>query len=323
MRRNNTMKYVISLLILFLVIPLTVNGAEHPYSYVEKEISDIKTGLEINVSELQSGHLLRAKMGKIPVWVYKRTERDISNLQIDNDDRFADPGDKYLDDLIINKYRSVIDKPFAQLLKYTKQHIVFKSYRSINPSYFVFAGMGPHSGCYLTFKPKQFYENTDIVFYDPCTNTKFDSSGRIFQGVVEKYRANEVAKYNLMLLPYHITTQGIISVGLLHGHSELPDIEYDYREEYKKLDPTHMLMLAARMNDRKGIAEALKNGANPRNYKIGDGSVIDSAIIGSATDIVLMLMNLGARPTDSSYEIANSLNRDDVLRLLAAKDGAI
>jgi hypothetical protein len=192
----------------------------------------------------------------------------------------------------------------------------FQSHRAVSENYFVVVGFSPHSGCSLTFKSTKFKQSENVIFYDPCTDTKYDGAGRIYKGSVKKIHGDGPAKYNLILLPYRFTSASTIFLGLLPGASKLPALDSNHREKYKTLNPTETLMLAARMNDHVTIHSSLQRGANPYFQRIGEGSVIDSAIMGSSTNIVKMLLLMGVKPTHSSLELAKMLNREDVIRLL-------
>lgn len=299
-----------------MLFPALVLGAEFPESYIKNAESIFIKGIEVDVSKLPVGSLMRVILGDIPVWVYRRTQEDITQLQKAPLSGFVDPDDNYLSELIEKQYYSIANKAFAQLLRYSALNMRFQTHRAVSEDYFVVVGFSPHSGCTLTFKTTKFKQSDNVIFYDPCTDTKYDSAGRIYKGTVKKLHGDEPAKYNLILLPYRFTSAGTIFIGLLPGASKLPALDSNHREKYKTLNPTETLMLAARMNDHVAIYSSLQNGANPYFQKIGEGSVIDSAIMGSSTNIVEMLLQMDVKPTHSSLEIAKMLNREDVIKLL-------
>ncbi len=309
-------KILIYVILCALIIPVLALGAEFPESYIEDTKSAFIKGLEVDVSKLPAGSIMRVMLGNIPIWVYKRTQQDLSQLKTVPLGKLSDPNDSYLNALIEKQYYSITNKPFAQLMKYSAQNMRFNSYRSVLDDYFVVVGFSPHSGCYLTFKTTKFKQSENITFYDPCTNTKYDAAGRIYKGTVKKLLGDEPAKYNLILPPYRFTGSNTIFLGLLPGASKSPALESKHREKYKILNPTEKLMLAARMNDHTVIHSSIENGADPYYQKIGEGSVIDSAIMGSSTNVVKMLLQMGVKPTHSSLEIAKMLNREDVIKLL-------
>jgi ubiquinol-cytochrome c reductase iron-sulfur subunit len=318
MRKNSKMKnkILIYVILCVLVCPVLALGTEFPESQIEDTESAFIKGIEVDVSKLPAGSLMRVIMGNIPIWVYKRTKQDLSQLKSVPLGKLSDPDDNYLNELIEKQYYSITNKPFAQLMKYSAQNMRFNSYRSVSDDYFIVVGFSPHSGCYLTFKTTKFKQSENITFYDPCTDTKYDGAGRIYKGTVRKLLGDEPAKYNLIIPPYRITSTNKIVLGLLPGAPELPALKSKHREKYKTLNPTETLMLAASMNDHAVIHSSIKNGANPYYQKIGKGSVIDSAIMGSSTNIVKMLLQMGVKPTHSSLEIAKMLHRDDVIKLL-------
>lgn len=312
--KNITANYIV---LCFFYVPILVFGSEFPESYIRNTQSVFKQGIEIDVSQLAAGSIMYAKLGEIPIWVYKRTSEDINQLKTTSLNQLADPNDGNINELIERQYYSTSDKALAQLIKYSDLRMQYPSYRSISNSYFVVAGFDPHSGCYLKFKKRKVKDNTNAIFYDPCTDAQYDSAGRVYKGTVKNFnRDDEVAKYNLILLPHKFTSTNKIFIGLLPKTPILPALESKHKDQYKTLSPTDRLMLAARMNDHVTIHQSMEAGANPHYQEIGKGSVIDSAIAGSSTNIVEMLLQIGVKPTRSSLEIAKKLNREDVIQLL-------
>lgn len=312
-----------SLIVFLLCFSIAVVADDFPGSYIAETEKAIQIGAEIDVSQIPSGSLLRAELGGIPVWVYRRTNDDIYQLDNDNRELFSDPDDRFADEIIEMQLYAIVNRPLVQLLKYARQRMVFKSHRAVNSEYFVFVGIGTHSGCLLSFKTPEIKKQKNVVLHDRCTDAKYDSSGRIFKGTVKKILGDEESKYNLMLLPYRFVSPDRIKIGLLEPNDQLPEVYGSHRDKYSKLDATEMLMLAARMNDDVGIREAMANGANPHYRKLGKGSVIDAAIAGSSIEIVKMLLDLGVKPTDYSLEIATFYDRKEVVKLLAIASGSI
>ncbi len=315
--KNKLVNYIIFCI---LYVPVLAFGSEFPESYIKNAELVFEQGIEVDVSKLPAGSIMSVKLGEIPIWIYKRNQEDINQLRAATLNMLADPNDSNTDKLIEKQYYSITNKPFAQLIKYSSLNMKFNSYRAISDDYFVVVGFSPHSGCYLTFKDTKLTSDENIIFYDPCTDTKYDGAGRIYKGTVKKYQRNEAAKYNLILPPYEFSSANKIYIGLLPGSPKLPTLESKHQEKYKTLNSTDTLMLAARMNDHATIHKSIEKGANPNYQKIGEGSVIDSAIIGSSTNIVKMLLDMGVKPTHSSLEIAKMLNREDVMKLLTQND---
>ena len=311
----------IAWLIVILLVPCLVWGGGYPDSEIEALKNQANTPLTIEISKLKEGQILREHWGKIPIFVYHRTNNDIVRLESANLSLLADPESKNSDESIARSHYISTSGVISQLYLAGARDLNKLNYRSHRERYMVVVGLGPHSGCYLTFKSQK--NNEDVVFHDPCTSTSFDAAGRIFKGTVKKFTGNSKAKFNLRLVPYYYESQSILYVGPKNGYKSLPEYIFNHEALLAGLDPTHKLMVAARYNDHNQIHAALKEGANPTYWKLGEGSPLDAALLGSSTDIVRYLLRLGASATPNLFELAESLGRKDVVKLLAKKEGAI
>ena len=142
--------------------------------------------IEIDVSKLEPGAMLKVEWRGKPVWVVRRTPEMLKQL----------------------------DKATPFLLDPTSAGSVQPDYakneaRARKPEYLVVLGVCTHLGC----SPLPKFETPDVTvsadwpggFYCPCHGSKFDLSGRVFKGVP--------APSNLTVPPYTFLTDGRILVG--------------------------------------------------------------------------------------------------------------
>ncbi len=119
--------------------------------------------VEVNVSKIQPGQLIRAEWRGKPVYVVRRTEATVNELPA-HDDKLRDP-----------------KSTTAQQPEYATN-----PYRSIKPEFLVALGVCTHLGCAPTHHGgdfEQFVEGVPNGFFCPCHGSKFDMAGRVFQGV--------------------------------------------------------------------------------------------------------------------------------------------
>lgn len=120
--------------------------------------------VEVDISKLQPGQKLDVLWQKKPVWIVRRTEKNLKDLE-GMAAILADP-----------------DSEQPQQPDYIKG-----SARSLKPEYLVAVGLCTHLGCSPTYYPKM---GPDVLgedwkggFYCPCHGSKFDLSGRVYAGV--------------------------------------------------------------------------------------------------------------------------------------------
>lgn len=142
--------------------------------------------VEVDISKLDEGQMVRVEWRGKPVWVVRRPESLVNSLK-DVDSQLADPAS------------SVEQQPaYAQ-----------NAYRSIKPEYFVAVGICTHLGCSPTYLPDSFSEQVQGVtsgFFCPCHGSKFDMAGRVFSGVP--------APYNLVIPRHMYLSDNRIIIGV-------------------------------------------------------------------------------------------------------------
>ncbi|WP_286262905.1 ubiquinol-cytochrome c reductase iron-sulfur subunit [Thalassotalea atypica] len=147
--------------------------------------------VEVNVSKLQPGQLIRAEWRGKPVYVVRRTEKALAELS-NVEDQLRDPNS---------------EEP--QQPEYaTNQH------RSIKPEILVALGVCTHLGCAPTYHKGDFAEKVEGLsdgFFCPCHGSKFDMAGRVFAGVP--------APTNLMVPEHSFPSDDTLLIGVGQGEA--------------------------------------------------------------------------------------------------------
>jgi len=142
--------------------------------------------VEVDLSKMEPGQLIRAAWRGKPVWVLNRTPDVITTLST-LDSKLADP----------------LSNESIQP-EYSKNAL-----RSIKPEIFVAVGLCTHLGCSPTFRPE--IAPSDLGsdwkggFFCPCHGSWFDLAGRVFRGVP--------APTNLEVPPYRYVSDTLIIIG--------------------------------------------------------------------------------------------------------------
>ncbi|BCX89363.1 ubiquinol-cytochrome c reductase iron-sulfur subunit [Methylomarinovum tepidoasis] len=142
--------------------------------------------IDVDISKLEPGQLIRVEWRGQPVWVLNRTEEMLASLE-KIEPRLRDP----------NSDKSV-QPPYCK-----------NRYRSIKPEIFVAVGICTHLGCSPTYRPE--VAPPDLGkdwlggFFCPCHGSGFDLAGRVFKKVP--------APKNLVVPPYRYVTDTHIVVG--------------------------------------------------------------------------------------------------------------
>ncbi len=143
--------------------------------------------VEIDISKLEPGAMLKIEWRGKPVWVVRRTPEMIRKLDA-------------IDSLLADPASDQSKQP-----DYAKN-----AARAVNPEYFVVLGVCTHLGCapMSRFDPGDADLGADWPggFYCPCHGSKFDLSGRVFRGVP--------APTNLEVPPYTFADSGHIVIGV-------------------------------------------------------------------------------------------------------------
>ncbi|MDP7537011.1 MAG: ubiquinol-cytochrome c reductase iron-sulfur subunit [Methylococcales bacterium] len=142
--------------------------------------------VQVNLSRLEPGQLIRVEWRGKPVWILNRTEAALSTLA-PLESELSDP----------NSAESL--QPAAAQ----------NSTRSLKPEIFVAIGLCTHLGCSPTYRPE--IAPTDLGkdwqggFFCPCHGSKFDIAGRVYSSMP--------APTNLEIPPYRYIDDNTIVIG--------------------------------------------------------------------------------------------------------------
>jgi len=142
--------------------------------------------VEIDISKLEVGAMLKVEWRGKPVWVLRRTPEMVAGLSA-------------IDGLLADPASEASDQP-----EYAANEA-----RAIRPEFLVVLGVCTHLGCapLSRFTPGDAELGADWPggFYCPCHGSKFDLAGRVYKGVP--------APTNLAIPPYAFVDDNHILVG--------------------------------------------------------------------------------------------------------------
>ncbi|QJD29803.1 ubiquinol-cytochrome c reductase iron-sulfur subunit [Methylococcus geothermalis] len=144
--------------------------------------------VDVDISKLEPGQLIRVLWRGKPVWVLRRTREELDRLATLDEDVLRDPLSKES------------DQPKAAT----------NPVRALKPEVFVAVGVCTHLGCAPTFRPE--VAPADLGpdwpggFFCPCHGSRFDLAGRVFKGVP--------APKNLDIPPYKYLSDTRILIGV-------------------------------------------------------------------------------------------------------------
>jgi ubiquinol-cytochrome c reductase iron-sulfur subunit len=142
--------------------------------------------VEIDISKIEEGQLIRVAWRGKPVWVVQRSPQVLETL-------------KTLDSQLRDPLSNESDQPESSK----------NPARSMKPEIFVAVGLCTHLGCSPTFRPEVAPHDLGADwkggFFCPCHGSWFDLAGRVYKGVP--------APTNLEVPPYRYETDTLIVVG--------------------------------------------------------------------------------------------------------------
>ena len=140
--------------------------------------------VKVDVSKIESGAMITVEWQGKPVWILRRTEKNLENLLLSNHlAKLRDP------ESIIN-----------QQPEYAKNN-----FRSLREEVLIVVGICTHLGCVPTYKPNGHSEENNGLYFCPCHGSKFDLAGRVFKKVP--------APTNLMVPPHRYLSERIVEIG--------------------------------------------------------------------------------------------------------------
>lgn len=146
--------------------------------------------VEIDISPLDPGEMLRVEWRGRPVWVLRRTEEMLERLeQVEGSLRDAQSEESDQPEYAVNAHRSV------------------------KAEFLVVVGQCTHLGCApverFEIQPADLGPEWMGGFYCPCHGSKFDLAGRVYKGVP--------APLNLTVPPHRFVSDDLILVGAESG----------------------------------------------------------------------------------------------------------
>jgi ubiquinol-cytochrome c reductase iron-sulfur subunit len=142
--------------------------------------------VEVDISKMEPGQLLRVAWRGKPVWVLNRTPAALETLK-EVESQLSDPESK---DSI---------QPAS-----SKNPV-----RSIKPEIFVTLGLCTHLGCSPTYRPEiaphDLGPDWKGGFFCPCHGSRFDLAGRVYSGVP--------APTNLEIPPHKYLSDTLLLIG--------------------------------------------------------------------------------------------------------------
>ncbi|TNF37242.1 MAG: ubiquinol-cytochrome c reductase iron-sulfur subunit [Gammaproteobacteria bacterium] len=142
--------------------------------------------VEVDISKLDEGRMMTVEWRGKPVWVVKRTSKNLEDLP-SLDDSLRDPASDN-----------------AQQPQYAQN-----ATRSIKPEILVLVGICTHLGCSPTYRPELAPADLGADwkggFFCPCHGSRFDLAGRVYQGVP--------APLNLEVPPHMYKSDRVILIG--------------------------------------------------------------------------------------------------------------
>jgi len=145
--------------------------------------------VEVDISALQPGQMLRVEWRGKPVWVVRRTPEQLESLK-KTDGQVADP-------------QSV-------RTQYPTPEYARNQWRSVKPEFFVGVGICTHLGCspsdkFQTGPQPSLPDDWQGGFFCPCHGSTFDIAGRVFR--------NMPAPDNLEVPPHYYMSDTRLLVG--------------------------------------------------------------------------------------------------------------
>ena len=147
--------------------------------------------VEADFSKLQPGQMMRVEWRGKPVWIVRRTEKNLKDLAA-------------LTDSLRDPESAIIDQ---------QPGYATNEGRSIKPEYSILVGICTHLGCSPTYRPElapaDLGEKWRGGFFCPCHGSRFDLAGRVYKNVP--------APTNLVVPPHMYLSETRIIIGVDEG----------------------------------------------------------------------------------------------------------
>ncbi|QFY43303.1 ubiquinol-cytochrome c reductase iron-sulfur subunit [Candidatus Methylospira mobilis] len=120
--------------------------------------------VEVDISKLEPGQLIRVMWRGKPVWILKRTDENLKTL---------------------NGFTDILLDPLSKESEQPAN--AANEVRSIRPEVFVAVGLCTHLGCSPNYRPEVAPADLGADwrggFFCPCHGSRFDLAGRVYKGV--------------------------------------------------------------------------------------------------------------------------------------------
>jgi ubiquinol-cytochrome c reductase iron-sulfur subunit len=143
--------------------------------------------VQVDISRLEEGQMMRVEWRGKPVWIVRRTAKNLEDIKT------------------ITGLRDPDSNVETQQPSYAKNLL-----RSIKPEVLVLVGICTHLGCSPTYRPELAPADLGADwkggFFCPCHGSTFDMSGRVYEGLP--------APTNLEVPPHKYISDSVIIVGV-------------------------------------------------------------------------------------------------------------
>jgi len=145
--------------------------------------------IDVDVSKLAPGQQITVEWRSKPIWILRRTEQILEDLQSDIfQEQLRDP-----DSMVTSQ----------------QPEYAHNDYRSRNDEFLVVVAICTHLGCIPTFRPDRAPNDLGPEwvggYFCPCHGSRFDLAGRVFKGVP--------APTNLIIPPYYFISDTQVRIG--------------------------------------------------------------------------------------------------------------
>lgn len=147
--------------------------------------------VEADFSKLQPGQMMRVEWRGKPVWIVRRTEKNLKDLAS-------------LTDSLRDPASAITDR---------QPSYAANASRSIKPEFSILVGICTHLGCSPTYRPELAPADLGASwvggFFCPCHGSRFDLAGRVFKNVP--------APTNLEVPPHMYLSETRVIIGVDEG----------------------------------------------------------------------------------------------------------
>lgn len=213
-RMHRSVPYFPCLILMSFLWSSILYADDYPTNYIDQQLADAQKAISINLDTIEPGQIVNVSYVGRPVWIYRRTAKDIEYLSSDYTSLLADPRSNNLNPSLEASYSSSASYVWARLLLVDQPKIEQFLYRSRNNEYFVMGGWSPQTGCKLNLASSEQRESEGVAFYDPCHGAIFNAAGRMYKRQLTKRSSAFSSEYNLYIPPHRFEDNENIVIGI-------------------------------------------------------------------------------------------------------------